>query len=324
MIKLPKTPLYFLYKDEFNNDIYIKREDLLPFSFGGNKTRISLEFIRDMEEKGCNHMIAYGGAQSNLCRVISNLCAQKNIPCTIVSMQEEGLDPNLFSNYKMAKAFGARYVYCTRENVAETIKSVIEDLTTKGYKPYYINGNSKGRGNEHVPVAAYANAYNEILEQELEINKKFNKIFLACGTGMTISGLICGKILNKSEHDIVGISISRHKMNAIPYITKHIETYLYKHSNSVFDASLYNENIYHYVDDYCLTYGKGNKDIDALILDFMKNYGIAMDTTYTAKAMLGMKCYIKKQGIKNSNLLFIHTGGTPLFFDDLNRLLKED
>ncbi|NMD37737.1 MAG: pyridoxal-phosphate dependent enzyme [Christensenellaceae bacterium] len=323
-MNLPKTPLHFLYKDEYNNNLFIKREDLLPFSFGGNKARISLEFMKDMEEKACNHMIAYGGPQSNLCRVISNLCAQKNIPCTIVSLLEEGLDPNLFSNYKMAKAFGAEYVYCTRENVAETIKTVMENLTEKGYKPYYINGNSKGRGNEHVPVAAYAKVYKEITEQEIELKQNFDKIFLACGTGMTISGLVCGKILNKSKHDIVGISISRQKTNALPYISKYIESYLYKRSNSIFDDALYNENVYNYVDDYCLSYGKSNCDIDALIKYFLVKHGIALDTTYTGKAMYGMTCYIKKNNIQDSNLLFIHTGGTPLFFDDLNRLLKEE
>lgn len=30
-----------------------------------------------------------------------------------------------------------------------------------------------------------------------------------------------------------------------------------------------------------------------------------------------MMDYIEKQEIKNKNILFIHTGGTPLFFDDL-------
>jgi D-cysteine desulfhydrase len=36
-----------------------------------------------------------------------------------------------------------------------------------------------------------------------------------------------------------------------------------------------------------------------------------------------MKEYIKKNDIKGKNILFIHTGGTPLFFDDLEEVINE-
>ena len=318
-----KTPLYFLYKDENNNSIYIKREDLLPFSFGGNKLRIGIEFIEDMERQGCDYMIAYGGPQSNLCRVISNLCASRNIPCTIVSAFDYKSDPYQYYNFCLSKAFGAEYMFCLKDEVAETVRIALENATKKGFKPYYINGNTKGRGNEHTPVAAYTKVFNEIIEQERDLGLKFNSIFLACGTGMTISGLVCGKIINKTKQDIYGISVSRSSENALPYINKYIEKYLYKHSNSLYDKCVFNENSYKFIDDYALSYGESNDKIDAIIFNFMKNYGIALDSTYTGKAFWGMERYIEENFIKNSNILFIHTGGTPLYFDNLHRILKE-
>jgi D-cysteine desulfhydrase len=51
----------------------------------------------------------------------------------------------------------------------------------------------------------------------------------------------------------------------------------------------------------------------------MIQHGIPLDSTYTGKAFWGMMQYIKKEQIKEKNILFIHTGGTPLFFDDLER-----
>jgi len=36
-----------------------------------------------------------------------------------------------------------------------------------------------------------------------------------------------------------------------------------------------------------------------------------------------MKEYIKKNQIKENKILFIHTGGTPLFFDDVGELTNE-
>ena len=67
------TPIQFLWEDEQGNRVYVKREDLLPYSFGGNKARIGLEYLADMERQGKDHLIAYGNARSNLCRVLSNL-----------------------------------------------------------------------------------------------------------------------------------------------------------------------------------------------------------------------------------------------------------
>ena len=48
--------------------------------------------------------------------------------------------------------------------------------------------------------------------------------------------------------------------------------------------------------------------------------GIPMDTTYVGKGFYGMEEYIKKMKIIGKNILFIHTGGTPLYFDILNKL----
>ena len=50
------------------------------------------------------------------------------------------------------------------------------------------------------------------------------------------------------------------------------------------------------------------------------NNGIALNTTYTGKAYYGMMKYIEKNNIENKNILFINTGGLPLFFDNLEEI----
>ena len=45
--------------------------------------------------------------------------------------------------------------------------------------------------------------------------------------------------------------------------------------------------------------------------------GIPLDMTYTGKAFYGMMEYLKKQKITGKNILFLNTGGLPLFFDFL-------
>lgn len=45
------------------NNFYIKRDDLLPFSFGGNKVRIAQEFFADMDSQNKSCIIGYGNAR---------------------------------------------------------------------------------------------------------------------------------------------------------------------------------------------------------------------------------------------------------------------
>lgn len=52
----------------------------------------------------------------------------------------------------------------------------------------------------------------------------------------------------------------------------------------------------------------------------MKQNGMPLDPTYTGKAFYGMLSYLKKNYITGKKVLFVHTGGTPLFFDYLQGL----
>lgn len=82
-----KTPVIQIPDEK--NSIYIKRDDLFPFSFGGNKVRIALEFINDMKKQGKDCIVGYGNARSNLSRALANLCYQFKIPCHIISPADE-------------------------------------------------------------------------------------------------------------------------------------------------------------------------------------------------------------------------------------------
>ena len=48
-------------------------------------------------------------------------------------------------------------------------------------------------------------------------------------------------------------------------------------------------------------------------------YKLNANLTYTGKAFWGMQEYLKTHGIRNKKVLFLHTGGGPLFFDYLEK-----
>lgn len=308
------TPIVKIDLLDSHNTIYIKREDLLPFSFGGNKVRIAQEFVQDMKNQGKNCIIGYGNARSNLSRALANLCFSENIPCCIISPSDDDGNRIETSNSLLVKKFGVTFFDCSKSNVAETVEKVIHIYEGKSLKPYYIYGDKYGNGNEAVPLEAYKKVYGEIARQAETAGILFDYIFLATGTGMTQAGLILGKQAWGGVERIIGISISRNTNTETEVIKKYLKAY--KKANSISSATDYDIVIN---DDYIFGgYGISTPELDRFIWDFFSKYGIPLDPTYTGKAFYGTLDFLKKNEISGKNILFIHTGGTPLFFDFVN------
>ena len=287
---------------DVHNKIYVKRDDLLPFSFGGNKVRIALEFLNDMKRKGYDCIVGYGNARSNLSRALANVCYKFHIPCHIISPADEDGTRIYTFNSRMAEDFQAQFHYCQKTNVKETVERVIADLKSSGLNPYYIYGNSSGEGNEHIPIFAYKRVYEEI-------KNNYDYIFLATGTGMTQGGLIAGRAINNGSESIVGISVARSETHERLVLQKALKCF----SERVQLIENYDIEI---VDTYlCNGYGTYNQQIVNTIHQQLVSNGMPLDPTYTGKAFWGMLDYLKRRNISNKKILFIHTGGTPLFFD---------
>ncbi|RGG88481.1 pyridoxal-phosphate dependent enzyme [Ruminococcus sp. AF17-11] len=298
-------------------NIYIKRDDLLPFSFGGNKVRIAEEFFADMRRKKHDSIIGYGNSRSNLCRVIANMSKYYGVKCCIISPKDDDGQRVETSNSKIVRLCDSEIVICSKDNVSKTVSETISRHKDAGYSPYYIYGNEFGTGNKSTPVNAYYKCYNEILSQAKAYDLDFDYIFLATGTGMTQAGLLSGKLVSNGKEKIVGISVARK--------TEQETNVIYDYVKSFFKKKQLNTNILK--DDICVVdeyigkgYGKKSSIIDKAIYDMMVLNGIPLDPTYTGKAFLGMRDYIIKNNISNKNVLFIHTGGTPLFFDNLRNV----
>lgn len=301
----PLTKLQVLHE----NQIYIKRDDLFPFSFGGNKARKGQLFFEEIEKNNCDCVVTYGTSSSNHCRIVANLAYSKNMPCYIISPIENYKETY---NSKMIQMFNANIIQVPVEQVHDTIEQTLSNLKNEGFNPYFIEGG--GHGN--IGTEAIVGCYNEIKQYEIENDITFDYIFFATGTGTTQAGLVCGKLMNHDDSLIIGISIARKKPRGREVVLDSI----YKYLNSI-EFKYHQEEIEKatiFIDDYTGdSYGSSNEEIKKLIEYELKMHGLPLDTTYTGKAFFGMQDYIKKNEIKNKNILFIHTGGTPLFFDSI-------
>lgn len=306
------TPIIKSNQKINENNIFIKREDLYPIAFGGNKARIVEKLIEDAKEKKCDHIVGYGSASSNMNRAVANLCSMNGLKCTVICSGEEHVSKKT-NNSIMVEICGANIVSCLKTNVAETVESVCNNIRQEGEKPYYVYGDKFGKGNEVITSKVYIDVYNEIIEQEKELGIRFDYIFLATGTGMTQTGLVIGNYIKKNNHKIVGVSIARNKATEIPIIIEKINKFsdiINLEDFSCNEVILYDKVI-----------GKGYGQATESVRTTVKNEfiidGIPLDITYTGKAFMGMKQYIKEEKISNKNMLFIHTGGTPLFWENI-------
>lgn len=302
-----KNTIIVKITENTSNNIYMKRDDLIGFSFGGNKVRKALNFQKEIINNKNDIIITYGSSSSNHCRIIANMAKAMNIKCIIVSPLENYKETY---NSRLIKLFGAEIVIVPVNEVSKTIDKLIKQYSINN-KPYFIPGG--GHGN--LGTKAYVDCYNEIKEYEIENKIKFDYIFLATGTGTTQAGLVCGQYLNKDfNRKIIGISIARTEEHGKKIVIDSIYEYLNVNKKKF-------TKLVKFVDDYIGTgYGDSNVNILDIIKNMLFNNGIALNTTYTGKAYYGMMKYIEKNNIENKNILFINTGGLPLFFDNLEEI----
>ena len=302
------TPIHQLGR--FNhNEIWIKREDLLPFSFGGNKARKAELFWEEIRNGGYDCVVTYGTSSSNHCRVIGNLCASRGLPCYIISPAEKSAPTY---NSAMTALFGARTTAVPLQAVHDTIENKIRELEKSGNKPYFIEGG--GHGN--LGTEAYVRCYREIKEFETEHKIHFDYIFLASGTGTTQAGLVCGQLADGAKRQVIGVSIARENPGGREVVLDSVRSYLHAAGRRIPEKRIQEAVVF--IDDYIDGgYGSDNVKIRETIAWVLNEYGIPLDATYTGKSFYGMTEYIRRLCVRDRDILFLHTGGTPLFFDAL-------
>lgn len=295
------TPIVPLDNDD--NEIYVKKEEYIPFSFGGNKVRIAAKYFMDLIENDCDSVITYGASSSNMCRVIANLACKYHIDCTIISPEEEYVDT---ANSILVKSLGAKIITTPIDCVHQTIEGTITQHKNEGKKPYFIYGGGHGK----LGTDSYRNVMNQIHDYEIQTGHFFDYIFITVGTGTSISGLILQNKYGNFNKKIIGISIAREISRANKILEEAVHTF-------GDDGLQLNYELF----DYRLGgYGKYTEAVENTIKTIYNKNGLNLDLIYTGKAFTGMQEFIKARGITHQKLLFIHTGGTPLFFDALIKL----
>ncbi|WP_430813440.1 1-aminocyclopropane-1-carboxylate deaminase/D-cysteine desulfhydrase [Carboxylicivirga sp. RSCT41] len=284
---------------EISNSIRVFRDDIFPFLGGGNKGRKILSIGSDVKDKGCNAIVTTGGIQSNHCRAAAILAAQNKWKCTLVLHGSRDRFYNEGGNALLMRSAGVETKFVEPAEISDAMDAAMNRYTLQGHKPYYIWGGG------HTPEGglAYIEAAKELKLYCDSHNWYPDHIFLASGTGSTQSGLMAGLSLVGLKSNVIGISVAR-KSDAA---TKIVYDF-YKELCARYNIKDNVERAFVSDDYLCGGYEKYGSEIKELCSNSIKDYGFALDSTYSGKAFWGMKDIIQKEKL-TGNILFWHTGG---------------
>jgi 1-aminocyclopropane-1-carboxylate deaminase/D-cysteine desulfhydrase-like pyridoxal-dependent ACC family enzyme len=186
-----------------DRDVWIKRDDLTGFAFGGNKVRTLEVLVAEALDQRCDHVVGCGGPGSNLGSALAAAAAAAGLGCTLVlhGTEPEVAHPNLV----MMRAFGARICFTgdpDRATTPEHAAAAADRLRSRGHRPYVVpRGAASGSG-----ATAYALAAEELASQ---LTFRPAHVVAAVGSGGTLAGLLAGWSTFGLPGTLVGVAVSR-------------------------------------------------------------------------------------------------------------------
>ncbi len=293
-------------------NLYVKRDDLLPGAGGGNKTR-KLEFcIADALEKGADTIITCGAVQSNHARLTAAWSAKEGMDCHLIleervkgSYKEEASGNNFLFELLGVKSLG---VVEAGSDMMAAMETKAQELKTAGKNPYIIPG---GASNE-IGALGYAACAEETMTQLNEMRLNIDHIVVPSGSAGTHAGMVVGMTGVNAGIPISGINVSRVKDVQ--------ETIVFDLAEKTAEK-LGVENNVKRDDIVCFDQYVGpgyslptDSMVEAVRL-FAQNEAILLDPVYSGKAAAGLIDLVRKgQFAKGSNVLFLHTGGSPVLY----------
>jgi len=301
-------------------DIYIKRDDLLGLSAGGNKTR-KLEFlVADALAQGADTLITCGAVQSNHCRLTLSAAVKEGLKCRLVLEERVpgSFDTKASGNIFLFNLLGAekiKVVSAGSDMMAE-MQQVAEEVAAEGRKTYIIPGG----GSNAIGATGYAACAQEIIDQTFELGLNIDTLVCASGSAGTQAGLVTGFYGCNMNIPVVGINVSRAKEEQEDIVYGLVRETA-DHVGVNFEIPRDAVNCF---GDYVGPgYSLPTPEMAEAVKLVARTEGILLDPVYTGKTMAGLIDLVRRSYFKkDSNILFVHTGGSPALYVYADYLLS--
>jgi 1-aminocyclopropane-1-carboxylate deaminase/D-cysteine desulfhydrase-like pyridoxal-dependent ACC family enzyme len=177
--------------------LFIKRDDAIPFGFGGNKVR-KLQFVAaEAVAQGADTLVTVGGIQSNHARATAATAARLGLDCLLIA---NGTKPDRATgNALLDNLLGANVEYiASRADREPAAAAALKRLSSEGRRPYWIPlGASTSLG-----ALGFVEAIGEMVAQGMAPDV----IVHASSSGGTQAGIVGGCALYGLTTQVIGIS----------------------------------------------------------------------------------------------------------------------
>jgi 1-aminocyclopropane-1-carboxylate deaminase/D-cysteine desulfhydrase-like pyridoxal-dependent ACC family enzyme len=301
-VNLAESPLQRLHSSFLENTgitLYVKRDDLIHPLFGGNKWRKLKYNLNAARETACDTLLTFGGAWSN--HIYATAAAGNffgfNTIGFIRGEKHSPLNPTL----AFAEQSGMQLHYVDRKTYRNKNDSHYLIKLEKEFSNTYIL--PEGGSN----LLALDGCKEIVTEINSKLNRPFDVICCACGTGATLAGLVVAMNTRENQHPQTAIGFSALKGGA--FLAGDIEKFLQQANHCTTkkeaDADWYIEDQFHFGG-----YARVNDQLIQFIQEFKSEYGIMLDAIYTAKMFYGLFELIKNRAFNpGTTIVAVHSGG---------------
>ena len=303
-------------------NIYVKRDDLLGLTAGGNKTR-KLEFLMaEAIALQADTIVTAGGVQSNHCRLTLSASVREGLQCRLVLVEHVpgSFAPEATGNNLLFRLLGAEHltVVAGGTDSISAMKGIAAEVVATGGRPYIIEGG----GSSPLGTLGYVSCAEEILAQLQEMSLPISHVVCASGSGGTQAGLVAGFVGNQSGISVTGISVSANKGEQ----EKRVLDLANETSALAGGTVAVRKDEVVVLDEFVgAGYALPSPEMTAAVQLIARTEGILLDPVYTGKAAAGLIDMVRR-GVfeKGSNVLFVHTGGSPAIYIDPVAVLGEE
>ncbi|WP_374288649.1 D-cysteine desulfhydrase [Desulfovibrio desulfuricans] len=293
-------------------NIWIKRDDTLPGTGGGNKTR-KLDFcIADALAKGADTIITCGAVQSNHCRLTLAWAVKEGLDCHLVLEERVpgSYNPQSSGNNFLFQLLGVSSITVVPGGspMLQEMQKLADKLTAAGRKPYIIPG---GASNS-IGALGYVQCAQELQQQMFEQGCDFDHIIVPSGSAGTHAGFLLGMLACNMNIPVTGIGVNRKK----PVQEQAVFDLMHQTADLIGAAvNIPREAVVAYDDYVGPGYSLPTAAMAEAVTLLARTESILLDPVYSGKAMSGLIDLVRK-GVfpAGSNVLFLHTGGSPALY----------
>jgi D-cysteine desulfhydrase len=292
--------------------IWIKRDDQLGLTPGGNKTR-KLEFlVADALAQGADTLVTCGAPQSNHCRITLSAAIKEGLKCRLVI--EERV-PGSYSeqasgNHFLFRLMGVEDITVVPggSDMTAAMQQVADALVAEGRTPYVIPGG----GSNAIGGLGYVACAQELQQQLFEQDLQIDRVVVGSGSSGTHGGMVAGFLGNHLDIALTGVGVSRDPEDQAPLVRREAQAVCDLLELGVTVP----EDKVHCVGGYWQPkYSVPNDAMIEAVQLMARTEGILLDPVYTGKIVAGLIGMVRDGTIApEEDVLFLHTGGMPSLF----------